>query len=322
LDLTRLNYADQLRASACYQQTADLTCVTCHGNHDVPPAGPERVAYYRDRCLACHANGKPGQQTCGLPEDQRRESSPDDACSTCHMPRADSYKAHQPFVNHRVAVHDPDQKPGRRPEAKPQMEALDDMSHLPAAEQERLTGIGSLLLSWIPTRSRPEQFALRDNAGVILEELKEAGSEDPGLNAALALIYRARGQLQRAHEAATSALAAKPGLALAERISMLRLLIDLEMGDRRWPAAEKRLAELLELRRNVQEHILRSICAREEGRQADAVAAVEAALAMSPHRAGVHANAAEIYQWAGQEERASHHRRMSDRLESARVRNR
>jgi len=45
-----------LEMSKCYEAShGQLTCITCHVIHD-PPTPQNRVAYYREKCLTCHAD--------------------------------------------------------------------------------------------------------------------------------------------------------------------------------------------------------------------------------------------------------------------------
>ncbi len=78
---TVVGQVEQMRKSRCYQGSGgELGCVSCHDPHRLPAVG-ERVAYYRGRCLECHAT-----RGCTLPRDDRLLQSPDDDCTACHMP--------------------------------------------------------------------------------------------------------------------------------------------------------------------------------------------------------------------------------------------
>ena len=102
--MTVAGHIGQLRQSACYQKSADLTCLTCHDPHAAEkPNDP--TAYYRQKCLGCHS-----AQACGLDEARRRAKDPADNCLACHMPRGDTEIPHLAFTNHRIA---------RRPAARP-----------------------------------------------------------------------------------------------------------------------------------------------------------------------------------------------------------
>src|SRR5262249_26248670 len=68
----------------------------------------ERVGYFRDRCLECHAD-----RGCALPEMVCHAQNREDSCVDCHMPRsATTDIAHTATTLHRIP---------RRPEDKPRL---------------------------------------------------------------------------------------------------------------------------------------------------------------------------------------------------------
>lgn len=80
---------EALLRSRCKQASGDkLTCTTCHDPHGMP-APAERVAFYRAKCLQCHA---------GLAQGHHQEN-PD--CTECHMARPPSNDiAHEQVTDH------------------------------------------------------------------------------------------------------------------------------------------------------------------------------------------------------------------------------
>jgi hypothetical protein len=89
---------EQIHASRCFRETRGrLGCISCHDPHRLPPSD-ERVAYYRDRCLECHA-----ERGCSLPAALRLARSRDDDCAGCHMPRrGSSNNPHVATADHRI----------------------------------------------------------------------------------------------------------------------------------------------------------------------------------------------------------------------------
>jgi predicted CXXCH cytochrome family protein len=71
---------EQLNESRCFQASGGrMGCVSCHDPHR-KPSETEVAAFFRGRCLNCHA-----ETPCRLPA---RERGPDDSCIACHMPRS------------------------------------------------------------------------------------------------------------------------------------------------------------------------------------------------------------------------------------------
>jgi hypothetical protein len=89
---------EQMHESHCFRASRGrLGCISCHDPHHFPTPA-EKVAYYRDRCLVCHA-----EQGCGLPASDRLERSRDNDCAACHMPKASSFDIpHAASADHRI----------------------------------------------------------------------------------------------------------------------------------------------------------------------------------------------------------------------------
>jgi len=89
---------EQMHESRCFRASQGrLGCISCHDPHHFP-APAEKVAYYRVRCLECHAD-----RGCSLPASDRLKQSRDDDCTGCHMPKASSSDIpHSASANHRI----------------------------------------------------------------------------------------------------------------------------------------------------------------------------------------------------------------------------
>jgi photosynthetic reaction center cytochrome c subunit len=123
-DFKVISHVEQLALSACARNSEGrLWCVTCHNPHEKLQKSP---AYYRSRCLSCHAANwttttHPGK---------------DSECLGCHMPRRDAKDGgHTVFTDHRIQ---------RRPEVPIELPANSTISawREPAPEfQKRNRGI-------------------------------------------------------------------------------------------------------------------------------------------------------------------------------------
>ncbi len=103
-DAKAVNHVEQMYQSKCFQRpvgSLKLGCITCHDPH-VQVGPQERVNHYRESCLRCHDETQ-GQHGCSVPLPERRQTSLNDSCIDCHMPRYDSSDvAHTASTDHRI----------------------------------------------------------------------------------------------------------------------------------------------------------------------------------------------------------------------------
>jgi Tfp pilus assembly protein PilF len=93
-----VGHVEQMHDSRCYRRSdGRLGCMSCHDPHRKPPP-EERVAFFRERCLQCHAD-----RGCGLAATERLRRQPDDDCASCHLPRRPTTNIqHTSITDHRV----------------------------------------------------------------------------------------------------------------------------------------------------------------------------------------------------------------------------
>jgi tetratricopeptide (TPR) repeat protein len=107
-----VSHVEQMYASRCFRESNSsnkLGCISCHDPH-VFPRPAEKTAFYRQRCLTCHAD-----KHCTLLLKERTAQN-GDSCYQCHMPRMQSSDvAHTAKSDHRIPRR-PDQ-PFRLPPA-------------------------------------------------------------------------------------------------------------------------------------------------------------------------------------------------------------
>jgi Flp pilus assembly protein TadD len=161
---------EQMHESHCFLASAGrLGCISCHDPHRAPKP-EEKVAYFRDRCLKCHAN-----RSCSLPVSVRLGRSQNDDCTSCHMPRAkDVNTIHVAVTNHRIprradeADRSPTRTEGLRDSKQPMVNYHRDlMDDRERTEAEREIGVALCR-------------AGREGAAVALPLLEEALASRPG----------------------------------------------------------------------------------------------------------------------------------------------
>jgi hypothetical protein len=315
--MTVVGHIEQLRRSACYQKSEDLSCLTCHDPH-ARERPADKVAFYRQRCLSCH-----GVQSCGLDQAQRLKKDASDNCVACHMPRGDTEIPHIAFTDHRIArqpaPRPADLAPGQalRP-AGPSVRVPDlvpaaDVFRLAPVDQRRNLGLAYHLASQNPVYVRAGYAgAFRGRARDLLDAVAADGLRDPETTAALAELY-----LDDDRETATAyALQAlkAPDISPQARTSALLVLAGAEMRDHEFDSASHRLEELVRLRRAWDDWYFLGECYLEQGDPARALPALEQALAIRPDRYEIQVGLAEVYRRLGNVQRAEEHREKGEWL--------
>jgi len=84
---------EQFSSSRCKMVSGPtMSCTTCHDPHSSPDAG-ERTAYFRAKCLTCHAQ----------PEYAAHHHAENPDCTSCHMPKTGSKNIqHVAWTDHRI----------------------------------------------------------------------------------------------------------------------------------------------------------------------------------------------------------------------------
>lgn len=87
-----ISHSEQLAQSACARMSRGrLWCGTCHSPHETPV---QKAAYYRERCLSCHAATL-----------EPSHAAPGRDCVACHMPRRSAKDGgHTAFTDHRIRI--------------------------------------------------------------------------------------------------------------------------------------------------------------------------------------------------------------------------
>lgn len=310
--MTVVGHVTQLRQSACYRRSKDLTCLTCHAPHArEKPKDP--TAFYRRKCLSCHT-----VQACGLEEVQRRAKDAGDNCLACHMPRGDTEIPHIAFTNHRIlrrpAPRPTDLRPGVAllPDVSsdrvPELVPVNDAPHLGPLDQRRNLGLAYFDICRNPVYVRYGYAGVfQERARHLLEEVDAGGLRDPETWAALAELYRRKKHRRLARAYAQQALQAKD-LSVEARNSSLLLLADEAMQDRRFAEASGWLEELVRSRRAASDWYFLGLCCLELGQPSQALPALRQSLEIRPDSSAVQARLAQAYRQLGNVQRANEYR--------------
>ena len=174
-----------------------MSCTSCHDPHYEPPAD-DRVAYYREKCVACHGNHFAAKH------------HPTQAdCTLCHMPRvASSDIAHTQVTDHRIPRH-AEASPDLLAEVNPVPTAprLIPFPDSPSAEQD----LRDLALAWQALANDGVESA-EPHAESLLRNAVTDFPNDPDLLSALAYVEQKHGLTAQASELYRRALAMNPDL--------------------------------------------------------------------------------------------------------------
>jgi hypothetical protein len=296
-----VGHVEQLRQSACYQKSGDLSCVTCHDPHaKAKPADP--VAFHRQKCLDCHQN-----KGCSLPVEDRIKQNPADNCAACHMPKGDTEIQHVAFTHHRIGRHaKPAPGQSKPDDGAPELVPVDENPRLALPDRQRNLGQAYHALFSHPRDERHDQVTA-ERARANLHTAYVGGAGDAATIYTMAELFALGRDLRTAARFAREALAA-PSLRHDTRARSLAILASFERQNRNFPAAREFLTQATQLRRHVADWEQLGWCWLEENNPDKAIPAFQQALAIWPYRVDAHLGLAACYQRLGDTARATEHR--------------
>jgi hypothetical protein len=207
-----VNHVEQMHLSPCFLRSKGdkkLGCTSCHDPH--VRVGPEqRVAHYREKCLACHdARQAPD---CGLAPEVRRRQNRADSCIDCHMPTYPAADiAHTAATNHQIARHPPQDRETAGQPNRDKAPARPPVSFYPArvgdAEQMRDLGVA---LARLAAGGKGDPPRLAGRAAELLEESLTNCPDDVYAWEARAQALTVLGRQAEARAAFEAALARSP----------------------------------------------------------------------------------------------------------------
>jgi hypothetical protein len=186
---------EQMKASRCFRASQGrLGCISCHDPHELPDP-EEKIAYFRERCLACHED-----KGCKLPEPVRLARNREDYCAGCHMPVSKTVDAvHIAVRDHRILrePHAWSTAPKRSGSLFPlvRLDGDDDPEHLKSLDRElaiAVTAEGTRL---------PNTPQMRKIGPLVLSALDKAVAEHPDDLVALRMKAQALAFTERHAEA-------------------------------------------------------------------------------------------------------------------------
>lgn len=303
--MTIAGHAEQLHRSACYQNSATLTCVTCHDPHrPVDPA--EQPDRSRATCLQCHAD-----RGCRLPVARRIEQA-SDHCVRCHMPSSETEIPHVAFTHHRIGIHQPAEKhvgqARDRGDAPDVLLSLQDLSRFDEFDIRRSVGLAHvesyrrLVNAFEDPREVPD-FRVAEE---LLRGLSPAFVDAPVLAGLAQLDFQA-GREQSAEDLARRILKCSP-IGINDRCVALTVLAELARKRQQPRQARELYGELATLRRDARDLLYLGISENNCGRTDEAIRRLEESMAVDPFQPEPHEALAVIYQGRGETAQARRHR--------------
>ena len=205
VDANRPNFGDRasshyeaLLRSACRRASGDrLTCTSCHDPHSSPdPAN--RVAFYREKCLACH-----NSEAITLRHHPEQQD-----CATCHMPTRNTADiSHEQLTDHDIERQPHHDSPGLE---------LSDIGSTPAIKPKNLVSVGNASFTDRELGLAYAQFARRgqedsgQRAQQLLTRAEASGSADSTVHEQLGFLDQISGSKAAAARQYQAALALEP----------------------------------------------------------------------------------------------------------------
>jgi hypothetical protein len=299
-----VRHVEQMMSSACYRASEGrMGCTTCHDPHEVPPE-TQRVGYYRQRCMQCHA-----QRGCSL--DEQARAAEQNSCIACHMPRLEiDAIAHASRTDHRL-MRRPSPPTDDSPVPPHELAFFDQADRrMPAWERDRARGI---VMAAAGVEMGPRAESVLREAERLLAGTLNVVPDDVLVMEALGSVFQTRGMDAEARQIWQQALEAAPN---HERILSLLGRLCLRTGDHAAALGYlDRLAEINAWLPNT--HYYRAQILARSGRYEEALAAIDRAIELFPSSLEMRRFLADLCQQAGLPERARREKELLAKMTAA-----
>lgn len=182
-----ISQSQQLRRSQCWRKSdSRLWCGTCHDPHTEPS---NKAAYYREKCLGCHASTlAPNHQL------------PARDCVGCHMPsRGTIDGAHAAFTDHQIRLRPVEDEVRTKPTV---------LTAWRATPKEYATR--NLGLAYLTAGAQQQSPELLAKAFPLIAEARQTFPEDGELTAGLGVYAELKGMHRKAAEVFELAIGMRP----------------------------------------------------------------------------------------------------------------
>lgn len=275
-----VGHVEQLRQSRCYQESANLTCITCHKPHQRSLTPSQKIEWHRNQCLSCHSETS-NQKVCGLDRGKRIQQSATDNCVQCHMVRSPTEAPHVATTHHRIGFHNQDPHLNRALMNASQLVPVEDLSYLSDTDRARSLGLANIVFAETE-EGNPFRKVYLERARSLLEKVHSSGFSDSVVLSAIAQLKLGDGDLGGANRFAQLALRDADSLNHAVRSNTESNLAKIYFQRRDFAAAQRLLENVVQQRRVADDWSLLGACRQENGDISGAISAIERAVQISP----------------------------------------
>lgn len=302
-----VSQVEQMQSSRCFQQSGGrFGCTSCHDPH-FSPSDSDKPAFYRDKCLVCHAD-----KGCSVALEERSRPPAANSCVACHLPALSVNSVpHTSLTDHRVLPR-PLAEPVSQAMAEPSIERTTRLQLFGKPEQ-RLTPADIRRARGLMLSRQAELSQSRDQADEgeqLLSSIAAAFFDDADVREGLGICEQILGNDVQATRHWQAALTISP-----QHEGALLRLADHHFKSRELPTARDLLRRYLAVNPwQSAQHLQLAGVLGDSGDLAGAVAAAKEALHINPSSAAAHGMLGVALERLGQLEEAKRHQVLYHKL--------